>query len=64
MVSTTANFWRMVLQHKCAVIVMLSDCTELGEVGNTDHTLYSCWNLSPLPLAIFRRRAVPIGLPL
>ena len=32
--STTGNFWRMVVQHKCAILVMLSDCSEHGEVSN------------------------------
>ena len=34
MKSTCRDFWKMVYERECGVIVMLSDLTENGEVGN------------------------------
>ena len=35
MKSTRRDFWKMVYERECGVIVMLSDLTENGEVGST-----------------------------
>ena len=34
MKSTCRDFWKMVYERECGVIVMLSDLTENGEVGS------------------------------
>ena len=33
MVSTVRNFWKMITDRKCGVIVMCSDLIKSGEVG-------------------------------
>ena len=36
MKSTCRDFWKMVYERECGVIVMLSDLVENGEVGRTE----------------------------
>ena len=36
MKSTCQDFWKMVYERECGVIVMLSDLVENGEVGRTE----------------------------
>ena len=36
MKSTCRDFWKMVYDRECGVIVMLSDLVENGEVGRTE----------------------------
>ena len=36
--STCRDFWKMVYERECGVIVMLSDLVENGEVGRTELT--------------------------
>ena len=36
MKSTSQDFWKMVHERECSVIVMLSDLVENGEVGRTE----------------------------
>ena len=38
MESTYQDFWKMVCERECGVIVMLSDLVENGEVGRTEFT--------------------------
>ena len=45
MKSTCRDFWKMVYERECGVIVMLSDLVENGEVGRTE--------LYRLPILLF-----------
>ena len=45
MKSTCRDFWKMVYERECGVIVMLSDLVENGEVGRTE--------LQRLPILLF-----------
>ena len=47
MKSTCRDFWKMVYERECGVIVMLSDLVENGEVGG------SFYSLSNVPATIF-----------
>ena len=39
MVSTVRNFWKMITDRKCGVIVMCSDLIESGEVGSNTNVI-------------------------
>ena len=51
MKSTCQDFWKMVYERECGVIVMLSDLVENGEVGE----------LYRLPILLFSLKATFIS---
>ena len=42
MQSTVRDFWKMVYDRKCGVIVMLSDLVEVGKVGSSRLAVLLC----------------------
>ena len=62
MKSTCQDFWKMVYERECGVIVMLSDLVENGEVGRTELTgsPYCCSFTKSL--SFHRRCATSTGL--
>lgn len=42
MVTTTANFWKVIQEQHCGVVLMLSDCTEKGQVLRVDIVCSYC----------------------
>ena len=39
MVSTARDFWKMIYDKRCGVVVMLSELTEEGKVGNDGYSV-------------------------
>ena len=54
MKSTCRDFWKMVYERECGVIVMLSNLTENGEVGSmlyrsiAGHNVFAAGVVSPI----------------
>ena len=46
MQSTARDFWEMIHDCKCGVVVMLSDLVEAGEVGRSALAVVACSDVS------------------
>ena len=46
MQSTARDFWKMIHDRKCGVVVMLSDLVEAGKVGRSALAVVACSDVS------------------